>query len=395
MNHSLPGTHLQSAFAGDHAALHALRREADQAGVHPKQVEHDLLWLADTDHGEGCSGGALALSSGGRLVGYVPLRYRRASLPLRLGEIAAVRLPYATVQLFGEGVLGDGDELGEAALHALAQLPFDFDGVTLEETPTSSAIWRAIERGAASDFLPVERGRGTHHLIELPASNQAYLTGLSSKARNNLRRSAKGIDAAFGRHEIRVFSTVDSTGELLAAVEQVITKTFHYHMLGFDLTTSNATYRKNLETWARHGWLRAYVLFGGDKPLAYVIGYLVERRFQYEQIGYDPDHARLAPGNYLLARIVAELIETGVADVLDFGRGDAEYKQVFGNRSYEEGAMLLTQRTLYARGAAGAERLFAAASRAVAHSFDRLGVKQTIKTFLRRPRRVRSLRGTA
>jgi len=167
-------------------------------------------------------------------------------------------------------------------------------------------------------------------------------------------------------------------------VGQVITKTFHYHVLGWNLTASNAAFRNNLETWARHGWLRGYVLYAADRPLAYAIGYLSERRYQYEQIAYDPEYNRLAPGNHLLLAIVADLVESGVADVLDFGRGDAEYKRSFGSRSYEEGAMLLARRTLYARGAAGAERLFARASRAAARSFDRFCIKAKVKGLVRR-----------
>jgi CelD/BcsL family acetyltransferase involved in cellulose biosynthesis len=380
---------VESRFVADRASLLALRAAAQLSGLRPRQLEHDLLWLAETDHGDRCSAGALALYAGGTLAGYVPLRCRRVSLPLRVGEMAALRLPYRTIQLFGDAVLGDREDLCDIALSALPTLPYDFHGITLEETPIASSMWRAIERGVARDFDALERARATHWLIDLPASYEAYIAGLTSKTRNNLRRSERAFTEMLGRPDVHMYTRPEQAEELLRTVEQVIKKTFHYHLLGWDLTSSNRAYRKNLETWARHGWLRGYVLFGADRPLAYVIGYLVGRRYQYEQIAYDPDFARLAPGNHLLLAIVADLIHNQLADVLDFGRGDAEYKRSFGNRSYAEGAMLLTRRTMYARGAAGAERIFDAASRAAARSFDRLGIKGKVKSFLRRASGVR------
>src|SRR4051794_13591567 len=105
-----------ASFVGDRAALQDLRRKTEFLGVRPRQVEHDLAWLAETDHGERCSAGALVLSAGTELLGYVPLRCRRASLALRVGEISALRLPYTTIQLFGQAVLGEADGLAEAAL---------------------------------------------------------------------------------------------------------------------------------------------------------------------------------------------------------------------------------------------------------------------------------------
>src|SRR5262249_49779291 len=163
----------------------------------------------------------------------------------------------------------------------------------------------------------------------------------------------------FKSFSVRKYATEQDAADLARAVESVVKKTFHYHLLGADLTTNNHVFVSNLTTWGRHGWLRAYVLFGDEKPIAYAIGYLIERRFQYEQIGYDPELARSSPGTYLLSRIVEDLIESKAADLLDFGSGDADYKRLFGNRSYEEGTMLLTRRTLYAQSAARAERLFA------------------------------------
>ena len=45
--------------------------------------------------------------------------------------------------------------------------------------------------------------------------------------------------------------------------------------------------------------------------------------------GFDPEHARLSPGIVLLAHVIRDAIERGVA-TFDFLRGEEPYKQAFG-----------------------------------------------------------------
>lgn len=370
--------------------LRALARDAAQEKLAPLRIEHDLDWLALTDHGEGATPGAIAVAEadGGRLLGYAPYRRRVIRLPLRVGEIAVARLPYATLELFGDAIVareGSDGALAPLVLDALASVPVRFEAVSFDETSAESAISRAIDERGARALSLVERRRARHHLIDLPDSYASYFQSISTRTRTNLRRSARELDTRFGSFRVRRFTRKDEVEALLAAVEQVVKKTFHYHLLGQDLTLGNRRLRKNMELWAERGWLRAYVLFGGqDRPVAYVIGFLVARSYQYELIGYDPDHARASPGIVLLANIIEELIGERAAGVIDFGAGDAEYKNLFGNRSFEERSFWLTRSSAYARGAILAERLFARASRLGAESLDRLGLKGRAKAFFRR-----------
>jgi CelD/BcsL family acetyltransferase involved in cellulose biosynthesis len=367
-------------------ALRRLAHEVADAGLQPLQVEHTPAWLAETDHGVGSVAGVVRVDEGGRLVGYLPFRLRQTRFPVKLGEMVVARFPLAIVQIFGRGMVGEADGAIPGALSALLQLPRPFDAVALEETPTSSPLWRAAVEGRLPEFVVVERGRAAHRCIELPSTFDAYFSGLSTKARTNLRRSARRLDERFGGHALRVYAEPEQTQALVEAIEHVITKTFHYHLLGKDLTRGNAVFVRNLETCARHGLLRSYVLWAGATPVAYALGYRVGRRYQYEEIAYDPspEVARAAPGNYLLSLIVGELIGSGVAHILDFGAGDAEYKRTFGNVEFEEGRMLLVRRALYARGVAAAERTFAGASRAAARVLDRAALRSRLKSLMRR-----------
>jgi CelD/BcsL family acetyltransferase involved in cellulose biosynthesis len=361
--------------------LEELAEEAHLLHFRPRRLEHDLLWLSRADHGEHSTCGAIAFYREGALIGYLPFRLRLSSLPLRLGEVTLARLPFRALQLYSDGMVG---EKAEAAwvITALAQVPLPYDGLILEETPTDSALWRGLQEGAKS-FLVFERSRAPHSVIDLPSSYAIYFQGLPRKTRENIRRHSRKLGTHLDGWEVRKFTASEQIHEMVELVEAIATKTYHFHLLRQDLTASNKQLIRNLKIYAREGWLRGYVLLGDHRPIAYVVGYLVNGCFQSEFTGYHPAFARYSPGILLQLRVIEDLINTGTADFLDFGAGGASYKRELGNRLYEEGTLLVCRRTLYACSAAISERLFADASRVGACVLHRTGLKGQLKRFLR------------
>jgi CelD/BcsL family acetyltransferase involved in cellulose biosynthesis len=365
-----------------HVRLEELAKQTDRLGLRPRRLEQDLLWLSRTDHGENATCGAIAFYRDGALINYLPFRLRQIKLRLRLGEVTIVRLPFRALQLYGAAIVGENTDVAWACT-ALSEIRLPYDGLTLEEIPTSSALWREL-KGDNKKFLVFERSRAPHYVIDLPSNYAHYFQQLSGKTRTNIRRGEKELEARLGHWEVRKFTASEHVHGMLQLVEAIATKTFHYHLLGQDLTTSNEQLDRNLTIYAQQGWLRGYVLLGNNRPVAYVLGYLVNGCYQYELIGYDPEFAHASPGIVLLAQVVEDLISTAAANLLDFGAGDASYKRLFGNRSYEDGALLVSRRTPYASSAAIAERLFANASRLGASVLERTGMKARLKKFVRK-----------
>jgi GNAT acetyltransferase-like protein len=361
--------------------LEKLAEEAGRSCLRPRRLEHHLLWLSRTDHGEHSTCGAVAFYRGRDLVSYVPFRLRRSKLRVRMGELTIARLPFRALHLYGDGIVGEKGDVA-CVFAALAQLPIPYDGVILEETPTDSALWKALKQGDKSFFV-FERSRAPHSVIDLPSSYATYFQGLPRKTRENIRRHSRKSGTRFGRCEVRKFTAPEQISEMVQLIEPISTKTYHYHLLGQDLTASNKQLIRNLKIYAQEGWLRGYLLLGDNRPIAYVIGYLVNGCFQSEFTGYDPEFAHAAPGILIQLQVVEDLISTGTADLLDYGAGGASYKRELGNRLYEEGSLLACRRTLYASSAAISERLFANASRVGAHVLDRTGLKARLKKFLR------------
>lgn len=77
---------------------------------------------------------------------------------------------------------------------------------------------------------------------------------------------------------------------------------------------------------AASGTFEFHALEVGDKIVATAAGGLSGDRFSMAFNSYDPDFARMSPGDVLLREIVTELVSRGTRH-LDCGVGDAEYKR--------------------------------------------------------------------
>jgi hypothetical protein len=376
------GVRTELLLAGD-PGLAALAPQMEVPHLYPTQLEHEVSWIARSDHGTKASAAVLALFRDDRLAAYAPLRYRWDGLAMKVAGKRLGALPYRTIQLFGPGVISADEELIPAALSAIDRLPWRFDAFNLFDVPVHSAFWRAVEARALTGFDTLERARHPHYLVDLPDGIDEYMARFSGKSRATFRRKARRLEQECGALSVRTYSRRDEVPALLETIAPVFLKTYHHHLRGENLTPSNEQLARNLTRWADHGWLRAYVLFAAERPIAYVIGSLARRRFSYEMPGYDPEQSAHSPGLLLLLRMIEDLVGHRSASVLDFGSGDNDYKQLFATRSYVEVSALLVRRTARARGIAGLYREFARATRAGALLLERHQVKARVLKWLR------------
>jgi hypothetical protein len=337
--------------------LLALAREAAEARLAPHQLEHELAWLACTDHGAGAEAGALALRrADGGLAGYVPLRRRALPIHLRVGEISLARVPMKATQLWGRVLVGDdeGDGLADAALAELGRLPFAYDLLTLEELPVDCAIFsgRALARAALDRGAAEELRGGAGALLGEDAQHP--------RAQDTEAREGRGAALAACPHEAR--GAVPLPAHRRGRGPQDVP--LHAPQPARDVGQRRAPSQPGDLGRARLG----------------------ARRFFYEILGYDPDLASHSPGLVLLVKLLEDLVATGEADILDFGAGDADYKRLFGTSSFEEVSMFLVRRRLYAQGAVRAERAFAWGTRRLGDALDRFGLKAKLKSMIRRGR---------
>jgi len=370
-------------FNAQDPALGVLAKQAEEAALLPGQLEHDIDWLVETDHGQKVSGGVLGLYDADRLAGDVPYRYRQDGLLFRMASVKLGHVPYRTVELFGPGVVARDERVVTEALSRIDAVSGSFHALYLNEVPTESALWRAVSAKTARGFHTIERERGVHHVVDLPRSPDEYRARFSAKTRSTWARKARKLEGERGSLSLRVYTQADQVIDLLTTVEPVSKLTYHYHLLGRDLSPGNIRLAENLQRWARRGWLRSYVLFTGERAVAYAIGSLSRRRYSYDLPGFDPALSSTSPGILLLLRMIDDLIESNAADVFDFGGGHADYKELLANRSFPEINALLVRRNPYAQGIAYLQRGMVGGTHRVAQVMERFQLKSRIKNWIR------------
>jgi CelD/BcsL family acetyltransferase involved in cellulose biosynthesis len=77
------------------------------------------------------------------------------------------------------------------------------------------------------------------------------------------------------------------------------------------------------------------------RPCSFQFGELYRGRFRLGRPGYDPALAHLRVGTYVLLKAFEDLCADETARIVDFGIGEADYKERFGTISWREGTVLI------------------------------------------------------
>jgi hypothetical protein len=173
------------------------------------------------------------------------------------------------------------------------------------------------------DYFP---GQIQRWKIQLPPTYEKLYQGLSSNTKHNLKRYSKRLRDAFG-HQLttRSFLDVRDLGWVLADTEAIAAKTYHRGLgVGF---IDNEETRRTMTLAAERGWLRAHILYVAGKPCAFWNGVLYRGTFFTSTTGYDPAFRDYRPGTFLLQKMLRDLYSEKIADKVDFGFGDAQYKR--------------------------------------------------------------------
>jgi CelD/BcsL family acetyltransferase involved in cellulose biosynthesis len=213
--------------------------------------------------------------------------------------------------------------------------------------PTDSPLYAAA---LSESFWTRDRAPSlqTHRCMLLSSSSEEFYRGLSPKVRKNLGWQARRFEKEF-KNSLRLhcFRRADDLAEMFQEVETIAKKTYQRGLgVGFE---SNRTLRDRLALEARKGWLRGFVLYAGERPVAFWLGKVYCETFHSDFMGYDPDLAKHSPGMYLITRVIEEFCnskdESAVRNI-DFGLGDAQYKQVLGTSEWQEASLHLFAPTM-------------------------------------------------
>lgn len=186
-----------------------------------------------------------------------------------------------------------------------------------------------------------------HFITPVPRNSDEFYKSLGPKTRQELRRKQQKLEKEIaGPIRIRCFKEVVEFDEAINSAEQVAQKSYLRGLgVGFD---TSAQSKEILRVKAEKGWLRTYILYAAEEPIAFWMGDLIQGTFGGNFTGYDPDIAKYSPGMYLMAKVIEDFCNAKEPEVMriDFGPGGAPYKASLGKSEGDEATVHIFSRSL-------------------------------------------------
>lgn len=183
-----------------------------------------------------------------------------------------------------------------------------------------------------------------HWKMTLPDSFDSFLKKMTAKHRYWLNRLPRVFQKDYpGKVDYKYFENSNNFEQLIADIEKIAKKSYQRGIgAGF---IDNSMMRQRLSIAAKKGHMRAYLLYVDEKPCAFWIGTLYKKIFYLDYTSYDAAYKRYEPGTILFMRMLENITKSEATEI-DFGFGDAFYKQRFGNQQWIESSIYLYAPTI-------------------------------------------------
>jgi CelD/BcsL family acetyltransferase involved in cellulose biosynthesis len=183
--------------------------------------------------------------------------------------------------------------------------------------------------GNGLDVRETEDRNGVAPFLDLPGTWDAYLAGLPSKLRHEIRRKAKKLEGEAGPY--RVETATERT--LLPFLDRFVE--LHRASEGpkgvFMVPGMEIFFRRLGEELCADGVFRLSFVEVGGELAAGTIGFVYGGTYSLYNSAFDRRWQHLAPGMVLVAEDVRQAIEDGCSR-FDLLKGDYAYKYRFGAR---------------------------------------------------------------
>ena len=284
----------------------------------------------------------VVLRAGGGVEAMAVARVEDIPLTSSIGYRPVYRPTVRSITLVHGGVAGAGSARTAGALvsalrGALAQ--GEADVLLLPALRAGLPVHGAAATQPAG-LLRERSGANVHWRLRLPSSLDEFLRTKPGKSRERIRRTAKRLRKDHGDGlSVEILREPADAERLFRDLDRVAAKTYQR---GLGVSFGDTREHRALTTLGlERGWFRAYVLYLDGEPIAFWPGYAYGGTFFTGTPGYDPEFSRYRVGEYLQTEMIEDLCHDDTIEYVDYGFGDAEYKQRFGDESWEEADILL------------------------------------------------------
>ena len=236
---------------------------------------------------------------------------------------------------------GAEDRVAKELVAALAGLD-DWTDADLRGLPEDSAWLSRLSDASAAQGLSTEVGEDSvAPFLDLPPTYDAYLAGLPSKLRHEIRRKARRLGTELGGHELTLATPETLVDDLEAFVAM------HRASEGpkgkFMVPGMQIFFRRLAETFLPDGIFRLAFLEAEGRKLAGAIAFAFQGTTYLYNSAFDRSRRDLAPGLVLVADLIERAIAEGCVG-FDLLKGGLAYKYRFGARPRQVKRLVLARR---------------------------------------------------
>jgi hypothetical protein len=261
-----------------------------------------------------------------------------------------------------------------------SELPGDREGFLIRSAPGHAAEG-AIERNGS--YLAYTMAAYEHCFIDLSGSFSDYQAKFSAKTRGTIIRKIKKFTVhCNGRMNFQCYSRPEDMLAFYRWARQVSVLTYQERLLDAGLPAEQV-FVEAMHGEAKEGRVRAYLLFDGEKPVAYLYCPVVEKTLVYAFLGFDPSYGDWSVGTILLWSSLERIFSEKAFSYFDFTEGSSAQKQMFSTHRAPCFNRLFLRDTGRNRLLLAGHRKFDRTSGRLGAALDRWGFKPAIKRLLR------------
>lgn len=235
----------------------------------------------------------------------------------------------------------------------------------------------------SGDYLCYTQLQYRHCFIDLGLSFEDYRKKFSSKTRSTINRKIrKYAEYCGGSIPWKVCKTPAEMREFFQFARVVSMKTYQEKLLDAGIPDSEEFVRK-MEALAGENRVRAYTLFDGPRPVAYLYCPVENGVLIYAYLGYDPEYMSMSVGTVLQWLAVKQLFEESCFKFFDFTEGQSEHKHLFATNETQCANVIFLRKSLRNRILIYSHLVVGQFSKLLGDCLAKLGIKARIKRFIR------------
>ena len=294
-----------------------------------------------------------------KLIAFTPFYIKQQLFSWDLGVVKLAKFDLAILRLLGDRPLILMPERKLQVLEAIKKTLIDYkkeyDLALLDNVPMDCAIlWDDILANE-EDLKPLKvRALQSEpeiiRLIKFPETYEQYISELSYKSRTNYRKAyEKFCKKCDDNYDFKEFSTCEDVVPFFDQLDDLYKNSWQAQTKGHSKRNTSEAIQLH-ESIAKKRMFLGYILYISGKPIAFILGYLVNSTFLHFEIGFDGEYRKLQPGKVLEWLLIKKLYQDHQVKLLDYDTGENDYKKILGNSHIYCNKLYIYDRLSKARG---------------------------------------------